>query len=184
MDEIRIMNIDEYRIATSQDILELVNLINGAYRPAGSKAGWTHESELIDGKRINHLQLAELIQREGSTVLIGLNKGEIIACVNINEESGSVYLAMLTAKADCQNLGLGKEMLQLAEEFAENQHETSAVNLFVISERGELYDFYLRRGYQPTSITLDYPENAGVGTPKIAGLKLELLSKQFSSSIK
>ena len=71
-------------------------------------------------------------------------------------------------------------MLQRAEESAENHYESSAFNLFVISARTELYDFYLRRGYQPTELTAEYPENAGVGTPKITGLKLVLLTKQIS----
>ena len=172
-------NIDEYRIATVKDVPELVGLINNSYRPNGAEAGWTHESELIEGERINTQQLAELLEREGSTVLLGLNRGEIISCVNINEEAGAIYLAMLTVKPSCQNFGLGKEMLQLAEEYAENQYESSEVNLFVISERKELFDFYLRRGYEPTQVSSDYPANAGVGNPKIGGLKLVLLTKQL-----
>ena len=176
------MNIDEYRIATANDLPELVSLINNSYRPNGAEAGWTHESDLIEGERINPQQLAELLDREGSTVLLGLNKGELIACVNINEEAGVIYLAMLTVKPSCQNFGLGKEMLQLAEEYAENQYEASAFNLFVISQRKELYDFYLRRGYQSTEITSDYPANAGVGIPKVEGLKLSLLTKQLSQA--
>ena len=174
-----IMNIDEYRIATAKDVPELVSLINKSYRPSGVEAGWTHESELIEGERINSQQLAELLEREGSTVLLGISKAEIVACVNVNEEGGVTYIAMLTVKPSYQNLGLGKEMLELAEEYAENQYESSAFNLFVISERKELFDFYLRRGYEPTQVSSDYPANAGVGNPKISGLKLVLLTKQL-----
>ena len=173
------MNIDEYRLASSKDIPDLVALINSAYRPISSEAGWTHESGLIDGERINDSQLAGLLERERSTVLIGLSKSEIIACVNINEEAGAIYIAMLTVKPAYQNVGLGKEMLQLAEEYAENQYESVVFNLFVISERKELFDFYLRRGYKSTDITSDYPANAGVGNPKISGLKLVLLTKEL-----
>lgn len=180
MCETIVMKIDEYRIATANDVPELVDLINNSYRPIDSVAGWTHESGLIEGQRINHQQLTELLERGGSTILLGLSKGEIVACVNINEEAGAIYLAMLTVNPSYQNFGLGKEMLQLAEEYAENQYESSTLNLFVISERKELYDFYLRRGYQSTEITSDYPANAGVGIPKIAGLKLALLTKQIS----
>lgn len=180
MGETIAMNIDEYRIATNKDVPELVGLINCSYRPRGDCAGWTHESNLIDGERINSQQLAELLERESSTVLLGLNKGEIVACVNINEEVGVIYLAMLTVTPSCQNFGLGKEMLQLAEEYAENQYDASVLNLFVISQCKELYDFYLRRGYQSTEITSDYPANAGVGIPKVEGLKLSLLTKQLS----
>ena len=175
-----VMNIGEYRIATAGDVLELVSLINKSYRPNGAEAGWTHESELIEGERVNSQQLTELLEREGSTVLLGLSKAEIVACVNVNEEGGATYIAMLTVKSSYQNVGLGKEMLQLAEEYAENQYESSAFNLFVISERKELFDFYLRRGYKSTDITSDYPANAGVGTPKVSGLKLVLLTKELA----
>ena len=174
-----VMNIDEYRIATARDVPELVGLINNSYRPNGPETGWTHESGLIEGDRINTQQLADLLDGDGSTILLGLNKGEIVACVNINEEAGASYIAMLTVKPSYQNLGLGKEILQLAEEYAENQYESSEVNLFVISERKELFDFYLRRGYEPTQVSSDYPANAGVGNPKISGLKLVLLTKQL-----
>jgi ribosomal protein S18 acetylase RimI-like enzyme len=176
------MNIDEYRIATASDVSELVSLINKSYRPNSAEAGWTHESELIEGERINPQQLAELLEREGSTVLLGLSRAEIVACVNVNEEAGASYIAMLTVKPSYQNLGLGKEMLQLAEEYAENQYDSSEVNLFVISERRELFDFYLRRGYEPTQVSSDYPANAGVGNPKISGLKLVLLTKQLDQA--
>lgn len=174
------MKIDEYRMATANNAPELVDLINNSYRPIDSVAGWTHESGLIEGQRINHQQLIDLLERDGSTILLGLSKDEIVACVNINEEAGVIYLAMLTVNPSYQNFGFGKEMLQLAEEYAKNQYESSVFNLFVISERKELYDFYLRRGYQSTGITSDYPANAGAGIPKIAGLKLVLLTKQIS----
>ena len=101
------MNIDEYRIASAKDIPELVSLINNSYRPNDSEAGWTHESELIEGERINPQQLAELLEREGSIVLLGLCKGEIVACVNINEEVGAIYIAMLTVKPSRQYFGVG-----------------------------------------------------------------------------
>ena len=178
MGETIVMNIDEYRIATARDVPELVGLINNSYRPNGPETGWTHESGLIEGDRINTQQLADLLDGD-STILLGLNKGEIVACVNINEEAGASYIAMLTVKPSYQNLGLGKEILQLAEEYAENQYESSEVNLFVISERKELFDFYLRRGYEPTQVSSDYPADAGVGNPKISGLKLVLLTKQL-----
>ena len=174
------MNIDEYRFATANDVPELVDLINSSYRPPNIETGWTNESALIDGNRINSQQLLELIKREKSTLLLGLSKREIVACVNINEEGDAVYIAMLTVKPSYQQFGLGKEMLQLAEEYAENQYDTSVVNLFVISKRTELYDFYLRRGYKATDITVDYPTTAGVGIPKIDGLKLNLLTKQIN----
>lgn len=180
VDETKAMNIDEYRIATTGDALELAGLINNSYRPSSPDVGWTHESDLIEGERINEKQFRELLNAEGSTVLIGLNKGEIVACVNINEESGAIYIAMLTVKPSLQNLGLGKEMLQLSEEYAKNQYEPESINLFVISERKSLYDFYLRRGYRPTEIAIDYPVNAGVGIPKVNGLKLALLTKEIA----
>lgn len=172
------MKIDQYRVATTKDISELVNLINSSYRPISSEAGWTHESELIDGERINSRQLTEVLERDNSVVLIGFIRDEIVACVNINEEAGSIYITMLTVKPSCQNLGLGKAMLQRAEEYACAQYGAVVFNLFVVLERVELFNFYLRRGYQSTGITSDYPAAAGVGIPKTTGLKLVLLTKQ------
>ena len=174
------MKIDEYRIATNADVPALVELINSSYRPTGGVAGWTHESDLIGGDRVNGEQLTGLLMNPGSTMLLGLSDREIVACVNVNEEAGAVFIAMLTVRPNFQNTGFGKEMLQLAEEYADNQYEVSECNLFVIQARTELYEFYLRRGYLSAGITSDYPANAGVGIPKVEGLKLELLTKKLS----
>ncbi len=51
-------------IATIEDIPDLLQLINSAYRGEEAKKGWTHEADLIEGSiRTDEASLLQLIQK-------------------------------------------------------------------------------------------------------------------------
>ncbi len=68
-------------------------------------------------------------------------------------------------------------MLAHAEDYASKQFNPEKIIMHVLSSRNELIAFYLRRGYQRTQTTIDYPLAAGVGTPLHDDLKVEVLEK-------
>ncbi|WP_217452176.1 hypothetical protein [Mucilaginibacter humi] len=55
--------------ATLNDVPELVNLINSAYRGESSKKGWTTEADLIEGQRINKESLEQQITDPQTVIL-------------------------------------------------------------------------------------------------------------------
>ena len=155
------------KIATKEDISQLEKLVNGAYRGEGSKKGWTTEADLLDGIRTNKDVLSGMINRGDSIVLKCINAtGELVGCVYLQNKEEKLYLGMLTVSPDIQDQGIGKKLLQAAEEYAQTQ-QCSAITITVISLRQELIKWYERRGYKATGEKKPFPSNdPRFGLPK------------------
>lgn len=171
--------IDKYRIANKSDIEAIVKLVNMAYRPESGVSGWTHESDLVSGNRTNDSQIMEIMSKPDSVILISLKTSEIVACVHIEKIGKNSHIGMLAVSPALQGVGTGKQMLTHAEMYASVNFGSEKFIIVVVSSRIELISFYLRRNYQKTGILKEYPLSAGVGTPKLANLKIEVLEKQF-----
>ncbi|MDD2774415.1 MAG: GNAT family N-acetyltransferase [Gallionella sp.] len=178
------MGFDGFRLATVDDVESIARLVNQAYRPDTQTLGWTHEAELVSGKRTNQSQVKEMISKPDSLVLIGLNDSNIEACVHVEKEGDNSYIGMLSVDPQRQGTGVGKRMLAYAEEYAAHCFESKKFVMVVVSARVELIAFYLRRGYQKTGVVMDYPLSAGAGIPKQTDLKIEMLEKQSLHAVK
>lgn len=166
-----------FRVARVDDSAEIAQLVNEAYRPAPGMGGWTHESDLVSGKRISPEKVESLIKQEKSTVLVGVLGSMIVTCVHIESEGANSYIGMLAVSPSLQGLGKGKEVLAHAEEYAVRNFSSNNFVMVVVAARTELVAFYLRRGYKKTGTTMQYPLDAGVGIPKFDALQIETLHK-------
>jgi GNAT superfamily N-acetyltransferase len=101
----------------------------------------------------------------------------IVACVYLQNGASGVYIGMLATEPVRQALGLGKQMLLHAEEYAKAHFDARAFRMSVLSSRPELIAFYERRGYVRKGDVEDFPVSAGVGVPLVDGLQLETLVK-------
>ena len=153
------------RRATSDDIFEMVNLVNIAYRSKEVK-GWTSEADIIVGHRIDHEQLKQLIEMNNSFIFLYLNVDKsIIGTVHLQVEQGVGYIGLLTTHPKNQNRGIGKILLQYAEDYCFKNYGINSFEISVLSTRVELIDFYERRGYIFTGHVDSYPIEEKVGTP-------------------
>ena len=59
-----------FRCAVADDIPALVALVESAYRGDASRAGWTTEADLLDGRRTGPEEIDACISRPRSVVLI------------------------------------------------------------------------------------------------------------------
>ena len=143
--------IDQILKASIHDVAELNVLVNAAYRGETAKGGWTHESDLIDGSRIDENELKRLIRAENNVVLKYVRKGKIIGCVLLERNTDSIYLGMLTVKPLLQSTGIGKKLLAASEEYSRSKG-CGNIKMTVISIRKELIEFYKRFGYEDTGI--------------------------------
>jgi len=84
---------------------------------------------------------------------------------------------MLAVSPPLQGCGIGKQLLQAAELAALEAWAVNRFTMSVIPQRLELIAFYERRGYRRTGISKAFPENSELWTPKVDGLRLELLEK-------
>ncbi|QNA46653.1 GNAT family N-acetyltransferase [Lacibacter sediminis] len=138
-------------IATTEDIPQIVQLLNSAYRGESSKRGWTTEADLIAGdRRTDAASVAIVMNQPGSIILKYTNEeGEIIGTVNLQQHERGVYLGMFAVSPNQQGGGIGKQLLNAADEHAKNIG-SGKIYMSVISVRKELIDWYKRHGYAET----------------------------------
>jgi ribosomal protein S18 acetylase RimI-like enzyme len=171
------MCIDVFRAAGAPDAEAIARLVNAAYRPVPGDAGWTHEADLVSGHRTTAAQVLDAVDRPDSVVFVALRDAEIVACVHVEKHDDDSHIGMLAVHPQRQAAGLGKHMLALAEDHAVMHFGAQRCLLAVLSARQELIAFYLRRGYRKTGQVMDYPLDAGFGTPRQADLHVVLLAK-------
>lgn len=169
--------------ASKNDIPQLEKLVNGAYRGESSKKGWTTEADLLDGIRTNEKLLTGMFTRGDSIILKCTNtQNELFGCVYLQKQEEKLYLGMLTVSPELQALGIGKQLLQAAEEYAQLQ-ECSAIRITVISLRKALISWYERRGYFITGERKPFPSNdARFGLPK-RELEFIVMEKRLANSV-
>lgn len=147
-----------YSKATEADVENLFKLINSAYRGETAKKGWTTEAYILDGGRIDQTALLEMIEDPMHTIMLITRKSNLVGCIDLKKTPEGLYLGMVTVDPECQNLGIGKKLLEMAERFAEDA-SINRLYMTVIDIRTELIDWYLRKGYQRTSIIQPFPYN-------------------------
>jgi len=166
--------------ATLPDAAELVALVNSAYRGESSTAGWTTESHLLDGIRIDEPTMREYLQARDTAILKYLDdEGRIIACVYLQKFSNKrLYLGMLTVSPALQAGGIGRRLLQEAEAWAKKL-DCNPIFMTVITTRHELIDWYKRRGYIDTGKREPFHDTKRFGVPKVEEpIQLLVLEKE------
>ncbi len=136
--------------ALINDIAALNKLVNSAYRGDTSKKGWTTEADLLDGLRIDEETLQSYFDNPNITLLKNTDEtGQITGCVYLELRQPKLYIGMFSVSPLQQGNGIGKKLLQAAEDYAK-QLNCHTLTMTVISVRHELIDWYKRRGYLPT----------------------------------
>ena len=175
-----VLNTLEFRIAGEADIGAIVSLVECSYRGDASRAGWTTEADLLDGKRIDAERVREDLEREGSIVLLGERDGEMLACANVCIDAGAGYFGMFSVLPGLQGGGIGKQMLAEAERIARDDWRMPVMRMTVIDVRDELIAFYERRGYHRTGIYKPFPYgDERFGIPRRDDLRFEILEKDL-----
>lgn len=164
-------------IATREDVADLHQLVNSAYRGDSSRKGWTTEANLLDGQRTSEKLLLEMMEEPEALILKYTDPG-VQACVYLKNKSGKLYLGMLTVNPELQAKGIGKQLLAAAEFYAGQVHCT-AIQMTVISVRSELIAWYERHGFRKTGQTEPFPADPAFGLPKQA-LEFIVMEKSLS----
>ncbi len=168
----------EFRAATARDVDAIVALVESAYRGETSRAGWTTEADLLDGRRTGADDVLAQIARPQSVVLLAERKGRLLACAHVAVEDGAGYFGMFSVVPGRQGSGIGKQVLAEAERIAREDFGQSAMHMTVIDIRDELIAYYERRGYRRTGIKKPFPYgDARFGLPKRDDLRFEVLEK-------
>ena len=165
--------------ATIADAAELSALINSAYRGETSKKGWTTEADLLEGTRTTPKELATIITTPHHYLLKFIRDEKIIGSVLLIAKKVVLYLGMLTVSPELQNSGIGKQLLQAAEQLAQ-QLELSRIQMTVIGIRKELLAWYMRNGYEDTGVREPFPFGEGDKALTSEPLDFIVLEKKLS----
>ena len=148
-----------YVPAIDGDIPEIVVLMNRAYRSIiGS--GWSTREAYLEGDRITEALLRDDLVRTPSATLLKWRNGpeqRIIGCVWLEPVSDFTwYLGSLAIDPGEQNGGLGRIMLEAAENWAMSRN-AKRMRMSVINIRETLIEWYIRRGYEQTGEIKPFP---------------------------
>ena len=153
-------------------------LINSAYRGESSRRGWTTETDLVGGGRMDAATLAALIADDSNALLVIDGADGPIASVFLERHDGYAHLGMLSVRPSLQATGLGRRLLAEAEHWVAREWTLSRIQMTVIRQRPELIAWYERRGYQQTGELHPFDINdERFGIPKVAGLEFAVLEK-------
>lgn len=165
-----------FKLATLEDIEELEALINSCYRGESSKAGWTTEADILDGARVDRIMLENLLKNQDVCFLTLCEGDAIVASICLTKEADRVKLGLIVVKAAMQGMGIGKKIIEYAQEYAKREWGATSAEVEVISIRTELKEYYERRGFVDTKKYTTLP-NSSLWTSKVGELKLLSMQK-------
>lgn len=166
--------------AVKEDVPQIVDLLNSAYRGERSQQGWTTEAHLIAGDvRTDEEDVLRVLTQPGSVILKYTDaENNIIGTVNLQQHDRGVYLGMFAVSPSSQGAGIGKKLLKAADEHAKKVG-SATIYMSVISVRTELIDWYKRHGYAETGERKPFKEDDLTGK-HLQHLEFLILEKQIA----
>ena len=172
------------RPATVSDASAVSALINSAYRGESSKAGWSTEADLLGGQRTDPDWIADMIRAPGSVILLHEEDGALVGCVHLERTGEDCYLGLLTVSPTLQARGIGRRLIDSAEQWAVEHWQSRSMHMTVITVRTELIAWYERRGYQRTGTRKPFPYgDERYGLPRRPDLEFDVLQKRLQAGI-
>jgi ribosomal protein S18 acetylase RimI-like enzyme len=141
-----------FRAADPRDVDALVRLINSAFRV---------ELPFIEGDRIDRVGVRSYMAK-GRFLVAELPTG-LAGCVYVELRSDRGYLGLLGVDPPLQGAGLGRKLMDTAENFF-REAGCVAVDLRIVSARTPLPAFYRHLGYLETG-TAPFAADVSVKVP-------------------
>lgn len=168
--------------ATAADVGDIVALVESAFRGDASRAGWTTEAELLDGRRTGPDEIAAIVADPAQVILLERDaSGALLASVNLRRDGACAWLGMLAVRPTRQGGGVGRRMVEAAERFARERWGALEMRMKVIAQRDELIAWYERRGYRRTGETAPFfYGDPRFGLPKRDDLSFVVLARPLA----
>ena len=170
-----------FRAARLDDVDDIVQLVESAYRGEVSRAGWTTEADLLEGQRTDCDEVRALISDPSVVLVLASLGAELVASVMVRAKATATsHIGMFAVKPAKQSRGLGRALLAEAERVALEEQGSTSTEMTVIEQRLELIAWYGRRGYRPTGGTEPFPYgNPRFGLPLRDDLRFVILVKSL-----
>ncbi|MDQ6522983.1 GNAT family N-acetyltransferase [Nocardioides sp. LHD-245] len=172
----------DFRTATPDDVPALVALVESAYRGDVSRQGWTTEADLLQGQRTDVDDVARVVEAADSVVLVAVDAedGRLTACCHVERRGERAYFGLFAVDPTRQGGGLGRQLMERAEQFAAATWGSTHLEMTVIRQRTDLIAYYVRRGYVDTGHRRPFPYgDERFGLPQRDDLEFTLLEKSL-----
>lgn len=124
------------RLATVADVLAAIPVVNAAFAI----------ESFLKGTRTDETGITEMMQ-EGEFLVAGEEEsGRVVASVYVENRGERGYLGMLAVEPSWQGSGLGRQMVEAAEQHC-RKLGCKHMDIIVLSLRPELLPFYSKLGY-------------------------------------
>jgi len=167
----------EFKELQKEDIKEVIVLINQAYRAEKKDNAWTTESHLLSGIRVNENMMKEILEEKDTKTYIAKIDNKIVGTIQAKLEGESIHIGLFAVDTKSQASGIGKKLLEFAENSSSKLWEKSTFIMEVISTRTELMQYYIRRGYLNTNSFIEFPKSEYWKENTNEELKLLVLKK-------
>ncbi|MGW0965853.1 GNAT family N-acetyltransferase [Streptomyces sp. NPDC002516] len=173
-----------FRDAVDTDVDALVALIESAYRGESSRAGWTTEADILQGRRTDAEGVRAVVEAPDSRLLTVERDGVLVACCQLEHRGDHAYFGMFAVSPALQGGGLGKVIIAEAERTVRETWGVTEMHMTVISVREDLIVWYERRGYRRTGRMTPFPYgDERFGIPQRDDLRFELLVKPLGRDL-
>jgi GNAT superfamily N-acetyltransferase len=168
--------------ASGGDVAAIVALVESAFRGDASRAGWTTEADLLDGRRTGPDEIEATLADPQRYILVERDTdGSLLASVVLKREGEAAWLGMLSVRPTRQASGIGRRVVEGAETWARTHWDSRRMRMTVIVQRIELIAWYERRGYRRTGETAPFfYGDARFGLPRRQDLSFIVLEKPLS----
>lgn len=152
----------EIRDANETDADDIVAVVNAAFQV---------ESKFRAARRTSAAEILPLMQR--GTFLVAIRENLIAGAVLVRINGTTGYFGMLAVWPELQRLGIGRALLEAAEDYCRTRICTE-ITLSTGSFRQELVERYQKLGYKITSIEPSPPEGPFTKAVEIVKMAKEL----------
>ncbi|PZP13430.1 MAG: N-acetyltransferase [Aliarcobacter butzleri] len=167
----------QFKELQKEDIKEVILLINQAYRGEKKDKAWTTESHILDGIRVNEDMMEEILEEKETKTYIAKIDNKIVGTIQVKLDGESIHVGLFAVDTKSQASGIGKKLLEFAENSTTKLWQKSTFLIEVISTRTELMQYYIRRGYQNTNSFIEFPKSEHWTPNTNEELKLLVLKK-------
>ena len=175
-----------FRVATGDDVAAIVRLVESAYRGESSRAGWTTEADLLDGQRTDEPAVRAITVADDRVALLAFDdRQDLLGCCELRRRPfDTAYFGMFAVVPTRQGGGIGKELLAAAEGWVVDAWGARRMEMTVLAQRGDLIEWYERRGYRRTGETEPFPyDDIRFGLPRQPDLHFVVMAKDLKAGI-
>jgi GNAT superfamily N-acetyltransferase len=170
----------DFRRATPGDVAAVVALVESAYRGEVSRAGWTTEADLLDGRRTGPDEVGPALADPDVRIVLAEADGALVGSVRIERHDDVAHVGMVAVRPDRQDRGIGRRLLAEAERVARDELGCRRGEMTVILQREPLIAWYGRRGWTPSGRLEPFPYgDERFGRPRRDDLAFVVLTKPW-----